>query len=249
MDKKSKLLIAVVVILIMISILITFWRIMIQRDYIIENQIDCDPYAEKCFIWECDPASTVEGEACTGDPEMDIWYYAVAQRKAANIPFCNPEEDENCAPFECLEGEKDCSVNFCDETTKEEQGVECSDPVQYSLDNPEEEEECAEDDEECLAAEEESECAEDDEECLAAEEESECAEDDEECLAAEEEESECAEGDDECLAAEEEDAECAEGDAECLAAEEEAAATEEESAECDPATEDCSAETAADPAE
>jgi len=232
MDKKSKLLIAIVTLLILISILITFWRIMIQRDYIIENQIDCDPYTEKCFIWECDPASTVEGEACTGDPEMDIWYYAVAQRKAANIPFCNPEEDENCVPFECLEGEKDCSVTFCDETTKEEQGVECSDPVQYSLDNPEEEEECAEDDEECLAA----------------EEESECAEDDEECLTAEEEESECAEGDDECLAAEEEDVECAEGDAECLA-EEEAAAAEEESAECDPATEDCSAETAADSAE
>ena len=233
MDKKSKLLIAIVTLLILVSILITFWRIMIQRDYIIENQIDCDPYTEKCFIWECDPNSTVEGEACTGDPEMDIWYYAVAQRKAANIPFCNPEEDENCAPFECLEGEKDCSITFCDETTKEEQEVECNDPVQYSLDNPEEEEECAEDDEECLAAEEESECAEDDAECLAAEEEeSECAEDDEECLAAEEEESECAEGDEECLAAEEEDAECAEGDAECLAEEEEAAdATEEADAE------------------
>ena len=233
MDKKSKLLIAIVTLLILVSILITFWRIMIQRDYIIENQIDCDPYTEKCFIWECDPNSTVEGEACTGDPEMDIWYYAVAQRKAANIPFCNPEEDENCAPFECLEGEKDCSITFCDETTKEEQEVDCNDPVQYRLDNPEEEEECAEDDEECLAAEEESECAEDDAECLAAEEEeSECAEDDEECLAAEEEESECAEGDEECLAAEEEDAECAEGDAECLAEEEEAAdATEEADAE------------------
>ncbi len=236
MDKKSKLLIAIVTMLILISILITFWRIMIKRDYIIENQIDCDPTIDACFIWECDPESTVEGEACTGDPEMDSWYYQIARRNAAKIPMCDPEQDETCDPWTCEEGEKDCSMTFCDETTKEEQGVECNDPVQYNIDNPEEEASaCEEGDEACLAAEEESECAEDDEECLAAEEESECEEGDEECLAAEEEEaSECEEGDEECLAAEEEDAECAEDDAECLAEEEEADtadATEEDDAE------------------
>lgn len=201
MDKKSAIFLTVFVSLLVISVGITFIRIYVQKDYVIQNQIDCDPYTEKCFIWECDPQSSVEGEACTGDPEMDIWYYAVAQRKAYMIPDCDPN-DENCVPFECLDGEKDCNVTFCDETTKEEQGVECNDPVQYSIDNPEEEE---------------SECAEEDAECLAAEEESECAEDDEECLAAEEEATECEEGDEECLSAEEE----------ALADEEEAADAEE----------------------
>ena len=171
MDKKSAIFLTVFVSLIVISVGITFIRIYVQKDYIIQNQIDCDPTVDACFIWECDPESTVEGEACTGDPEMDIWYYAVAQRKANMIPDCDPN-DENCLPFDCGEEEKDCSITLCDETTKEEQGVECNDPVQYNIDNPEEESECAEDDEECLAAEEESsECEEGDEECLAAEEE------------------------------------------------------------------------------
>lgn len=181
-----------------------------KKDYVIENQIDCDPYADACFIWECDPESTVEGEACTGDPEADIWYYQIARRSAANIPLCDPETDETCDPWTCAEGEKDCEAILCDETTKVDQGVECSDHVQYAIDNPIEEEAV--------------ECEEGDEECLAALEETACEEGDEECLAAEEEAVECEEGDTECLSAKEED---------------EAAAAEEEAVECDPETEDC----------
>ncbi len=140
MDKKSKILIWIVVILIIGSVGATYWRIFVKKDYIISNEVDCDPYSEKCFIWECDPASTVEGEACTGDAETDIWYYKIAQRKASNIPLCNPDEDENCTPFVCDEGEKDCSETLCDEKTKVEQKAECNDPVQFAIDNPVEEE-------------------------------------------------------------------------------------------------------------
>ena len=183
MDKKSAIFLTVFVSLLVISVGITFIRIYIQKDYVIQNQIDCDPTVDKCFIWKCDPNSTEEGEACTGDPENDIWYYAIVQRKANMIPNCDPN-DEKCLPFECLEGEKDCSVTFCDETNKEEQGTECNDPVQYNIDNP------------------------------AEEEESECAEDDEECLSAEEDATECEEGDEECLAAKEESADSEEADAE-----------------------------------
>ena len=156
MDKKSKIFLAVFLLLIVGSIGVTYWRIYIQKDYIIQNQIDCDPTVDKCFIWKCDPKSTVEGEACTGDPDKDTWYYQIANRKASNIPLCD-SNDENCKPFECLEGEKDCSVTFCDEKTKKEQKVECNDPVQYNIDNPVEEEDvaCEEGDEECLSAQEE----------------------------------------------------------------------------------------------
>lgn len=198
MDKKSKILLAVFCLLIIGAVGATYWRIFIARDYIIESQIDCDPTVDACFIWECDPNSTVDGEACTGDPESDIWYYEIARRKASNIPLCDPEQDETCDPWTCEENEKDCSMTFCDDTNKEEQGVECNDPVQYNIDNPAEEEEL------------------------------ECAEDDEECLAAEEEAVECEEGDEECLAAEEETTECEEGDEECLAEEKEANAEEVE---------------------
>jgi len=156
MDKKSKIFLAVFFFLIIASVGVTYWRIVVKKDYVVQAQIDCDPTIENCFIWQCDPESTVEGEACIGDPESDIWYYKIAKRNASVIPLCD-SNDENCAPFECADGEKDCSVALCDETNKAEQGVECNDPVQYNIDNPAEEESaCAEDDEKCLAAEEEA---------------------------------------------------------------------------------------------
>lgn len=174
MDKKTKIFFAIFFLLIAGSVALTYYRIMVKKDYIVENQIDCDPAAETCFIWECDPESDVEGEACTGDPEADIWYYKIAYRNAGMIPLCDPNVDETCDPWTCQERETDCGETLCDESNKEELGAECSDPEEYLANNPPEEEavECEEGDEECLAAEEElpeeAECAEG-EECASEE--------------------------------------------------------------------------------
>lgn len=181
MDKKTKIFFLVFFLLIIGSVAFTYYRIMVKKDYIIEGQTDCDPYTEKCFIWECDPDSTVEGEACTGDSETDIWYYKIARRNASRIPLCDPDTDEECDPWTCAPDELDCSEILCDEETKVDQEAECNDPEQYTIDNPVEEEEAVEcedppvgeagGDEECLAAEEETVCEEGDEECAANEEE------------------------------------------------------------------------------
>lgn len=154
MDKKSKVLLWVFALLIAGSVGVTYWRIMIQKDYIIEAEADCDPTAETCFIYECDP----EAEECTGNPEEDTSYYKIVRRNAANIPLCDPN-DENCEALTCPEGEAECETILCSEETAEE-GQVCNDPERYVLDNPIEEEEeiveCEEGDEECLAAQEES---------------------------------------------------------------------------------------------
>lgn len=183
MDKKTKIFFLIFFLLIIGSVAATYWRIMIKKDYIVESQIDCDPYVENCFVWECDPQSSEEGEACTGDPEEDIWYYKIARRSASRIPLCDPNAKEDlsadevlCDPWTCEVGEPDCEETLCDEETAVEQEAECNDPEQYALENPIEEEsiECEEGDEECLAeaeSEEEVECEEGDEECLATEEE------------------------------------------------------------------------------
>jgi len=130
--------------------------------------VDCDPYAEKCFIWNCDPESTVEGEACTGEMETDVWYYKIVKRNASRIPLCDPETDEECQPFLCDPEEPECGETLCDEETAAE-GEICTDPEEYALNNPMEEEELECDpevDEECEAVE----CdPETDEECEAAE--------------------------------------------------------------------------------
>jgi hypothetical protein len=118
---------------------------------VLEGQADCDPTIEKCFIWKCNPVSDVEEEKCTGDVEKDTWYYQLTKRNTSQIPPCNPDKDENCDRWTCEPGEKDCSTTFCDSQTKVEQKVECSDPVQYNIDNPlvDESVNCEEGDETC----------------------------------------------------------------------------------------------------
>lgn len=170
MDKKSKILIAVIIILILGSVAATYWRIIVKKDYIISAQADCDPLSENCFVWNCDPAVDGEG-VCTGEPELDTWYYKIIKRKAANIPICDPN-DENCEALVCPEGEADCEEIFCANETKSEEDI-CTNPEQYILDHPEalEEEACdPEVDEGCIM---EEECdPEVDEDCPAVEEES-----------------------------------------------------------------------------
>lgn len=199
MDKKNKIFFLVLFLLIAGSVAMTYWRIMIRKDYVIEAQTDCDPTVDECFIWECDPQSSVEGEACTGDPEEDIWYFQVIRRNAKNIPLCNPDEDENCEALVCGENEADCEYEFCSEEAMEEQYASaCNDPVEYLLNNPEEDEEG--DEEEDLSADEAAECEERDEECIT-QEKVECEEGDEECITQEENSNEdgaCEAGDETC---------------------------------------------------
>lgn len=155
MDKKSKVLLWVMGILIAVSVGATYWRIMIKKDYVIEAQADCDPTLENCFVYHCDAEA---GEECTGDEEQDTSYFKKVQRVAANIPLCDPA-DENCKPWDCIEGEKDCSATFCDQTLKTED-EECSDPETYNAEHPLEAEDeeaiCEEGDDECAAAESET---------------------------------------------------------------------------------------------
>jgi hypothetical protein len=172
-DRKSKIFWLVFSLLILGSVAAAYWRIVIRQDYVVEAQTDCDPRAEACFVWECDPNSTVEGEACIGDPEEDIWFYKINKRNASRIPLCDPDADETCDPWTCDPGEEECEEIFCDAESAAEQEVSCNDPVKYTAENPiEEEVECAGDDPECEAAVEEEtvECPEGDEECSTEEE-------------------------------------------------------------------------------
>lgn len=154
MDKKSKIFLWLFLLAILVSVGVTYYKIMIKRDYAVETQVDCDPTADKCFVWQCDPNSEVEGEKCGGDPEKDLWYYKIIRKNASRIPLCDPSKDENCQVLICEEGESECEQIFCNDENKKEQGVECNDPVKYTEENPTEEEavECEEGDVECESA-------------------------------------------------------------------------------------------------
>lgn len=153
MDIKTKIFWWVLGLLIVGSFGATFYRYMIKKDYIVQAQVDCDPYSEACFVWNCDPGSEIEGEACTGDPEIDTWYYKIINKNASQISSCDAN-DESCDALVCAQNEPDCEFVFCNLENKEENGSEiCINPEEYTLANPVEEEEivCEEGDEECAS--------------------------------------------------------------------------------------------------
>jgi len=135
MDKKSKIFFIVFFLLIVSSVVVTYYRIVVQRDYMIQAEAACDPYAESCFVYVCNPEA---GEECTGDPIEDTSYYKLIDRNAKNIPSCDPN-DETCTALICGEGEADCTYTLCDPAAAVD-GEVCNDPVTYTLENPIEEE-------------------------------------------------------------------------------------------------------------
>lgn len=144
MDKKSKILFIALSVSVALSVFVSYYRIFIAKDYIIEAQTECDPSVEACFVAVCDPVE----EECSENPQEDILYYKILQRKAANIPLCDPKE-EGCRALLCEEGEVDCSEILCDSANTEE-GVTCSDPNLFQATSQTEGSECDEESSECL---------------------------------------------------------------------------------------------------
>ncbi len=137
MDIKTKIFWLVFTLVFVGSIAYAYWSFVMQRDFIIVNQAECDPTIDLCFYWACDPLATEEGEKCTGDPDEDEWYYKIQKRRAYNVRDCSID-DADCDAFTCNVGEKDCEEIFCTEETKiSEEGI-CSDPVTYNREHPEE---------------------------------------------------------------------------------------------------------------
>lgn len=149
MDKKSKIFFIVFALLIAGSVAMTYWRIVVKRDYLVLAQTACDPETEACFVYECDP----ETEECTGDPEEDTSYYAKIKKKAFNFPQC---EEGECPDPVCDEGEEDCEVILCTEETAEE-WESCNNPEEYraSLEEESDEEESLEEEGEAVEGKEE----------------------------------------------------------------------------------------------
>ena len=139
MDKKSKIFFLILFLFILGSVAVTYWRVMIKRDYIISAQQECDPKIEACFVSKCNPE---EDEECTATPEEErVSYYKSINKNAKNIPLCDPYKNECPEELACEEGEEECEEILCDEENVPE-GEECNDPAVYNEENPSEKEGC-----------------------------------------------------------------------------------------------------------
>lgn len=140
MDKKSKILFTILALMIAVSASVTYYKIMIQRDYQIVAQISCDPATESCFTHTCDP----EYEECSDVPEENISYYKLINKNAANISICDSGKGEECAELKCEEDEANCEITLCSEETAEDDP--CTNPEEYAKMQQQEEEELSTED-------------------------------------------------------------------------------------------------------
>ena len=134
MDRKSKIFFIVLAVMVALSIVVSYFKFMVFRDYIVEAQANCDPATEACFVHECDSTA---GETCSGKPEEDTSYYKLIKRSAKNIPTCDPAAD-GCAAYVCPAGEAGCEISLCSEATLADlkSSDTCNDPVEYAAKHP-----------------------------------------------------------------------------------------------------------------
>ena len=125
MDKKSKIFFSVFFIAVLIVTAVSFYKFYILKDYYIKLEAACDPTAEKCFVYECDPADDAE---CPANAEERLSYYKMIEKKASALPLCDPN-DASCPVLACHAGE-DCKETLCDETTKTAD-EQCSNSAEY----------------------------------------------------------------------------------------------------------------------
>jgi len=99
---NNKIFFIILSILISLSIGMTFYRIVILKNYQIVAEVSCDPITEKCFIGECD------ADECS--------YYKKISKKANDIAICESTIEKNGCNGElsCTAGETSCSYTFCD---------------------------------------------------------------------------------------------------------------------------------------
>ena len=121
-NKGNKIFYIVLVLLIAISVGVTFYKIVILKNYQIVAQVSCDPTTEKCFVTECDPTTN---DTCSAS--STISYYKNISKKANTIYLCEQTVEKlGCnEELSCTKGESYCSYTYCDPSNLAE-GEKCS---------------------------------------------------------------------------------------------------------------------------
>lgn len=99
----NKIFYTVLVLLIVVSVATTFYKIVILKDYQIVAEVSCDQTIEKCFQY-------------TDEESGEVSYYKLISKKASDIVACEATEEKlGCTEeLSCVDGEENCSYTYCD---------------------------------------------------------------------------------------------------------------------------------------
>jgi hypothetical protein len=111
----NKIFYTILILLIIASVGVTFWRIVIIKDYQIEAEVSCDPATESCFHYEPTPCDMTDYD-CLSQPPEEAYDYKMISKNAAAIYTCEQTEEKlDCTEeLSCLENEVNCSYTLCD---------------------------------------------------------------------------------------------------------------------------------------
>lgn len=121
--KKQKIVISLFVIILIVVFALVIKRVYVDRDYLLINEVVCDPGAETCFKRPC--------EECDAEGE-EYEFYKKQFVSAKNVSMCNPSQGE-CSELICADTEG-CQEQYCDETNVPE-GEECSSAEDVSFED------------------------------------------------------------------------------------------------------------------
>jgi len=102
----------VLILLILGSVGVTFYKIVWQKDYQIVAEVSCDPTVESCFYYE---GVICEDSDLECVPE-DAYDYKLISKKASDIYTCEQTDEKlGCdEELSCTDGEENCSYTYCD---------------------------------------------------------------------------------------------------------------------------------------
>jgi hypothetical protein len=120
--KANKIFYIILTLLIAVSVGVTFYKIVILKNYQIVAQVSCDPATERCFESDCDPAAD---DTCSATSSPT--YYKNISKKAATIAACESTiRKVGCnEELSCTGGEPDCFYTYCN-PSKLSEGEKCS---------------------------------------------------------------------------------------------------------------------------
>ena len=126
----NKIFYTILISLIVASVGVTFWRIIIQKDYQIIAEVSCDPATEACYHYEPEPCADDDLD-CQSLPPEEAYDYKMISKNAANIYICEQTEEKiDCnEELSCLENEANCSYILCDPDNLEDWEV-CSNSIE-----------------------------------------------------------------------------------------------------------------------
>lgn len=105
----------ILIVLILGSVGVTFYKIVLQKDYQIVAETSCDPTTEACFHYEPTPCASDDYD-CLSLPPEEAYDYKLISKNAASIYACEQTEEKLGCDEEltCTENEINCSYTYCD---------------------------------------------------------------------------------------------------------------------------------------